>query len=135
MGEKYYRSTTAGFLAEALYRQDRLDEAERFAEMCAELAAPDDVSSQFLWRCVRGKILARRDRLEEGERMVRDGLALIREAEDPDSQATVLLDLVEVLRLAGKHEEASASAEEAARLFDRKGDVVGARRASALLSA
>jgi len=135
MGEKYYRSTTVGFLAEALYRQDRLDEAERFAEMCAELAAPDDVSSQFLWRSVLGKILARRDRLDEGERMVRDALLLIREAEDPDSQATVLLDLVEVLRLAGKDEEASASAEEATRLFDRKGDVVGARRASALQSA
>ena len=135
MGERYYLSTTAGFLAEALYRLDRLDESDRYAEMCEQLAALDDISSQFLWRCVRGKILARRDRPDEGERTIREALALIREAEDPDSQATVLLDLAEVLRLGGKDDEASARAEEAVQLFERKGDVVGARRASSLVSA
>jgi tetratricopeptide (TPR) repeat protein len=135
MGERYYLSTTAGFLAEALYRQDRLDEAERYAELCEEISAPDDVSSQFLWRCVRGKILARRGRLGEAEAMVREAVRLIREAEDPDSQATALLDLVEVLRLAGRHDEAGAVADEAAELFLRKGNVVGARRATAILSA
>jgi class 3 adenylate cyclase/tetratricopeptide (TPR) repeat protein len=135
MGEKYYLSTAAGFLAEALYRLDRLEDADRSGQMCADLAAPDDVSSQFLWRCVRGKVLARRGRHEEGELLVREALSLIREAEDPDSQATVLLDLVEVLRLQGKHDEASAAAREATHLFEEKGDVVGARRASALVSA
>jgi class 3 adenylate cyclase/tetratricopeptide (TPR) repeat protein len=135
MGEKYYRSTTAGFLAEALYRQDRLDEADRYAAECAELAADDDVSSQFLWRCVRGKVAARRGDVEEGERLVREALALILAAEDPDSQATVLLDLAEVLRLAGRDAEASAAAAEAARLFEAKGDVVAERRATALVTA
>jgi class 3 adenylate cyclase/tetratricopeptide (TPR) repeat protein len=135
MGERYYLSTTAGFLAEALYRQDRLEEAERHVEMCEELAAPDDVSSQFLWRSVRGKVLARRGGFDEGEAMVREALTLIRGAEDPDSQATVLLDLVEVLRLAGRHEEASDRAKEAAELFERKGDLVGARHAAELVSA
>jgi hypothetical protein len=135
MGEKYYRSTTAGFLAEALYRQDRLDEADRYGAECAELAADDDVSSQFLWRCVRGKVAARRGDVAQGERIVREALGLILEAEDPDSQATVLLDLAEVLRIGGRDEEASAAAAEAARLFEAKGDVVAAQRASALVSA
>jgi class 3 adenylate cyclase/tetratricopeptide (TPR) repeat protein len=135
MGEKYYRSTTAGFLAEALYRLGRLEESGRYATMCEELAAPDDVSSQFLWRCVRGKVLAREGRFEEGERLVREALALIGATEEPDSQATALMDLAEVLRLAGRSEESSAAAEEARRVFERKGDVVGARRASALVSA
>ncbi|HEY7754922.1 MAG TPA: adenylate/guanylate cyclase domain-containing protein [Actinomycetota bacterium] len=135
MGERYYLSTTAGFLAEALYRQDRLDEALRASETCRDLSAPDDVSSQFLWRCVRGKILARQGDHARAEELVREGVRLIREAEDPDSQATALLDLAEVLRLAGKHEEARAQVDEAARLYGLKGNVVGARRADAFLPA
>jgi tetratricopeptide (TPR) repeat protein len=135
MGDKYYRSTTAGFLAEALYRQDRLDEADHYAKVCEELSAPEDVSSQFLWRCVRGKILARAGKHPEAEALAREGVRLIREAEDPDSQASALLDLVEVLRLAGKHEEARRRAAEATRLFEAKGNTVGVGRASALLAA
>jgi class 3 adenylate cyclase/tetratricopeptide (TPR) repeat protein len=135
MGERYFRSTTAGFLAEALYRQDRLDEAHRATELCEELAAEGDVSSQFLWRCVRGKILARRGELAVGEALVREGVRLIGLAEDPDTQGTALLDLNEVLRLAGRHEEAARTAEEAAGLFEQKGNVVELRRATELASA
>ncbi|MGZ8650154.1 MAG: hypothetical protein ACXW08_16240, partial [Solirubrobacteraceae bacterium] len=135
MGERYYLSTTAGFLAEALYRQDRLDEAERYAARCQELSAPDDVSSQFLWRCVRGKILARRGAFEDAEATAREGVRLIRLAEDPDSQATALVDLAEALRLAGNHDDAAACLDEAAGLFARKGNVVGGRRTASLLSA
>ena len=133
MGDKYYLSTTAGFLAEALYRQDRLDEAERYAKLCEELSAPEDVSSQFLWRCVRGKILARAGRHSEAEATVREGVRLIREAEDPDSQATAILDLAEVLRLAGDNDEARRQTEEAVRLYEAKGNTVGARLARMLL--
>ncbi|HEX6332037.1 MAG TPA: adenylate/guanylate cyclase domain-containing protein [Actinomycetota bacterium] len=132
MGERYFRSTTAGFLAEALYRQDRLDESLEATELCEELAAEDDISSQFLWRCVRGKILARRGELAQAEAMVREGVRLIGLAEDPDTQATALLDLAEVLRLAGRQDEAAATAAEAAGLFERKGNVVERRRAREL---
>jgi class 3 adenylate cyclase/tetratricopeptide (TPR) repeat protein len=134
MGERYFRSTTAGFLAEALYRQDKLDEAFEATTLCELLAADDDVSSQFLWRCVRGKILARQGSLDEAEAMAREGVRLIGLAEDPDTQGTALLDLAEVLRLAGRHEEAARTAEEAARLFEQKGNVVEHRRATELAS-
>ncbi|HSJ51668.1 MAG TPA: adenylate/guanylate cyclase domain-containing protein [Actinomycetota bacterium] len=134
MGERYFRSTTAGFLAEALYRQGRLEEAEAATRLCEELAAEEDVSSQFLWRCVRAKVLARRGELEEAEAMVREGVQIIGLAEDPDTQATALLDLAEVLRLAGRHDEAATTAAEAARLFEQKGNVVELRRATELAS-
>jgi predicted ATPase/class 3 adenylate cyclase len=58
MGERNYISTTAGLLADVLYRQGRYDESAEFAGACEQLASPDDVASQFLWRCVRGKLRA-----------------------------------------------------------------------------
>ena len=60
MGERNYLSTTAGILAEVLYRQGRYEESAELARVCRELASPGDVTSQFLWRCVQAKLLARR---------------------------------------------------------------------------
>src|SRR5439155_25998319 len=56
MGEKNYISTTAGVLAEVLYQQGRDDEAEGFAKTSEEIADEEDLSTQALWRCVRGKV-------------------------------------------------------------------------------
>ena len=36
------------------------------AEFCEEVAAPSDVSSQYLWRGVKGKLLARDGAYDEG---------------------------------------------------------------------
>ncbi|HXF36795.1 MAG TPA: AAA family ATPase [Actinomycetota bacterium] len=129
MGERNYISTTRALLAEALYQQGRLDEAERCTRMSEEVAAPDDVSSQFLWRCVWGKVLARRGRFVEAERLVREGLAIVGTSDEPDSQAGALMDLAEVLVLAGRPGEAVEAATEARSLFERKGNVVSAARA------
>ena len=63
MGERNYISTTAAFLAEALYRQGRDEEAFRMTEESEQIAAADDVATQYLWRSVRAKLLARRGEL------------------------------------------------------------------------
>jgi class 3 adenylate cyclase/tetratricopeptide (TPR) repeat protein len=134
MGDKYYLSTTAGFLAESLFVQDRLDEAERFTRVSERLAGKDDISSQFLWRSVRGKILARRGDVETGLGLVREALDLIRRAEEPDSTASVYEDLAEVSLLAGDAGEARAALETALALFQAKGNVVAASRIRERLS-
>ena len=69
MGERNFISTTAAFLAEALYRQDRDDEALRMTEESEEIAAADDVATQYLWRTVRAKLIARAGRYDEAEAM------------------------------------------------------------------
>jgi tetratricopeptide (TPR) repeat protein len=135
MGEKNYISTTAALLSEALYQQGRFDEATEFAAISEKLAAPDDVSSQYLWRCVAGKVLARRERFDESEALVRRGLELIRATDEIDSQATALIDLAEVLVLRDRTEEAAALVMEAQELFDTKGNVVSAGRARGLAEA
>ena len=59
MGERNYISTTAAFLAEALYRQGRDDEALAMTEESEAIADDDDVATQYLWRSVRAKLVAR----------------------------------------------------------------------------
>ena len=133
MGEHNYISTTAAFLAEALYRQGKLDEAEEYTIESEKVAASDDVSSQFLWRSVRARILARRGALEDGEALARTALDIIRTSDEPDSQAEGLLGLAEVLALAGRVAEAAATARDALGLFEAKGNVISEARSRRVL--
>ena len=134
MGERNYISTTAAFLADALSVQERDDEALEYTRISKEVAAADDVSSQSLWRLVRGRILARRGDLDDAEALVREGLAIIRTSDEPDSQGNALLDLAEVLRRAGRTLEAEAALREGLALYEIKGNLVSADRARAKLA-
>src|SRR6266508_4536059 len=108
-GERGFYSTELGYLAEAVYRQGRYDEAERLALEAAEAGGPDDVETQRLSLGVRAKVLARRGETAEAER----------------------LDLAEVLQLAGRPREAATAAREAAELYAAKGAEAGVRAAEA----
>jgi tetratricopeptide (TPR) repeat protein len=131
MGETNYISTTAAFLAEVLYRQGDLDGAEEHTKISEELAAHDDVSSQFRWRSVRAKILGSRGDAAEGEKLAREAVALIQASDDLNSQGEALIDLAEVLRLRGRTGEATETAREALALFEAKGNTVSAALARA----
>ena len=133
MGEHNYISTIAGYLAEALYRQDRFDEAEYFTAYCAEVASHDDVTSQAQWRSVNAKLLARRGAVTDAEALARQAAELLKPTDFLDLHATVLLDLADVLSTLGRPGEAVAAAEEGFELFERKGNEVAAARARAFL--
>ncbi len=135
MGERNYISTTAAFLAEALHRQGRDDEALRMTEESERIAAEDDVATQYLWRSVRAKLIARQGRFDEAVALAEAASAIIGAAQDPDSQGYAAIDLAEVLRLAGRLEEAIAAAEAAATLFEQKANSSSAARARALRAA
>ena len=132
MGERNYISTTAGLLADVLYRQGRYDESAEFAGICEHLASPDDVASQFLWRCVRGKLRARQGAIDEAGSLLSAATALIESSDQLDLQGNGLLDFAEVRELAGAPADAAALSEQAGMLFERKGNVVSARRARQL---
>jgi class 3 adenylate cyclase/tetratricopeptide (TPR) repeat protein len=131
MGETNYISTTAALLAEVLYRQGDLDGAEEHTRISEELAAQDDVSSQFRWRGVRAKILATRGHAAEAEKLAREAVAVIQPSDDPNSKGDALIDLAEVLRLAGRPAEAAEAARDALNLFEAKGNTVSAALARA----
>ena len=132
MGERNYISTTAGLLADVLYRQGRYDESTEFAGICENLASPDDVPSQFLWRCVQGKLRARQGAFDEAESLLSAAMALVETSDQLDLQGHGLLDFAEVRELAGALADAAALSEQAAMLFERKGNVVSALRARQL---
>jgi hypothetical protein len=133
-GERGVLSTTAAELADAVYEQGRLEEAERYTAVSEEAGASDDVATQLLVRGVRAKLAARRGSMDEAESLARSSVDLAAPTEAPNFRGHALMDLAEVLRLAGRTEEASAALHEAAAQFDAKGNVVSAERARGLLA-
>lgn len=138
IGEKYFLSTVAGLLAHALYLQGRYEEADEFTRHAEEASAEEDVESQAIWRRARAKIFARWGRFEEAETLAREAHQLMHPTDAPIWKGNTLLDLAEVLELAGKQDEALPLIDEALLLYEGKGDVVSAARAknrkSALLA-
>jgi class 3 adenylate cyclase/tetratricopeptide (TPR) repeat protein len=134
LGEKNYQAYTAGKLAQALYALDRLDECEAWASRAGELGASDDALAQMFSGQAKAKVLARRGELAEAERLARDAVALGEETDMLDAQGDAYADLGEVLRLAGKPDEAAAALEQAVERYERKGNIVSTQRAQTRLA-
>jgi tetratricopeptide (TPR) repeat protein len=130
-GEKGYYSTLLGYLAHISYAQGKYDEAEEQAREADEAGGPDDVETQRFALAVRGMVLARRGETAEAERLARAAVELLAPTDSLVAQAEVMLDLAEVLALAGRSDEASAAAREAAQIYAAKGAGAGVRLAEA----
>jgi class 3 adenylate cyclase/tetratricopeptide (TPR) repeat protein len=129
MGDQSYRSTAAAYVASAVWAQGRSEEADRFTQISEQAAASDDVYSQVLLRAVRAKVLAHRGDLARAETLARDAVALAAEGDALHLHGDALVDLSEVLVLAGQRDEAAVALEQALALYERKGNVVMAGRA------
>jgi tetratricopeptide (TPR) repeat protein len=134
LGEKGAQSGAAGKLAQALYALDRLEEADAWAGRAAELGVSDDAQIEMLWRQVRAKVLARRGEHEEAERLAREAVAVGEDTDWLDGQGDAHADLAEVLALADRPQEAAGALEQALARYERKGNVVMAKRARARLA-
>jgi class 3 adenylate cyclase/tetratricopeptide (TPR) repeat protein len=132
MGERNYISTTAGLLAEGLYRQGRYPDSAEFVAVCRDLASPDDVASQFLWRCVQAKLLARDRQYEQSGTIIAEAIELIGGSDWLDWQGDGLMDLAEICQLRGRTGDAVEAAAQASVRFTAKGNIVSARRADNL---
>jgi tetratricopeptide (TPR) repeat protein len=132
-----FLSSTAPHLAEAVLAQGRDEEALLLTDRwpAARLTVPEDVDGQAQWRRVRAKILARRGELEEAESLAREAVTIASATADIlDLRAEAFADLGDVLGLADRLEESRAAFAEAMRLYEAKGNVVGAGRVRALLA-
>ena len=134
LGERFLLSSVAGSLGRVVYQRDRFDEAEELAMVVEQLAAPDDVDAQALWRSVLGMCLARRGQIDEGLRLAREAVEMRRQTDALTLLAETLADLAEVLRFTGRDDEVRAVRSEALQLYERKGDIVSAGRLRAMLS-
>jgi predicted ATPase/class 3 adenylate cyclase len=128
-GERGFLSTIAGFLSLALSARGEYEESARFNRLCEELAAPDDVYSQILWRSSRAKLNARHGKIEVAEELAREAVRLCAQTDLLNTHANALLDLAEILALAGRREDALKVLQQASALFERKGNLASLRRA------
>lgn len=133
MGERALLASTAGMLAQALYAQERTEEAETFCRASRDAAAAEDLSAQAEWRGVQAKILARRGDVEEAEALARDAVALVSATDFLSHHGDALIALAEVLGLGGRQEEAEEATRAGLALYERKGNVVSAARARSRL--
>jgi predicted ATPase/class 3 adenylate cyclase len=126
MGERAFRSTVAALLAQAILQQGRDAEAEELAALSAGLAASRDLLTQVLWRLVRVRVLARRAALHDAEELAREAVTIAEGTDFLNYRADTLLELAQVLAVAGSTDEAAASAAAALGLYDLKGNRVAA---------
>ncbi len=133
MGEKYFLANVAPLLALAVYLQGRHEEAEKLSRIGEEAATEDDIEAQALWRRARARVLAHRGRFNDAVRLAREAEALMAQTDGLNMRANTLMDSAEVLRLAGRDDEATPLVQEALRLYEQKGNRVSARGAGAVL--
>ncbi len=122
LGDEGHKSTGAANLALALCALGRFEEAEPYAEEAIRISAKDDTASQAPGRSARALVLAARGELAEAERLAGEAVELYANAEAPNFQADVWMDLASVLRTAGKRAEAEEAARHALALYERKGN-------------
>jgi class 3 adenylate cyclase/predicted ATPase len=135
MGERGYLSTVAGVLAEALYAQGRLDEAQQMTEEAQAAAAPDDIDAQVRWRAARAKVLARAGQFAAAQTLLEEAEALVSPTSWAALQAEMLMARAEVDRLAGTPAQAEASLRAALRISqDRHAAPLADQAAAALAS-
>ena len=129
MGERRYLATTAAKLARAIAAQgqSRYDEATRLIAISREAAAGEDLSAQAVGQGLSARILADRGHHREAEELARSAAALAAQTDLLSERADTLLDLAHVLAAAGRIPEAHAAATQALDLYQRKGNLPGAR--------
>jgi hypothetical protein len=132
MGERNTISTLAGLLAEVLYRQGSYRESAEFVATCRNLASPDDVASQFLWRRAQAKLSARDRQHERADVIIAEAIEVIGASDWLDWQGDGFMDLAEICRLRDRTGDALEAVAQASARFTAKGNIVSARRADEL---
>ena len=135
LGELGHRATVAALLARVLQARGTTEDAETFARLVEETASEQDLWSQVLYRLTRARLAAAAGRHADAEELARAAVAVVEETDLLDLHGDALLELAEVLRLAGREPEARDEAERSLALYELKGNTVAADRARALLAA
>ena len=136
MGEKGFLATTAALLARAIVAQGqrRYAEAVQLIEISLEAAAGEDLSAQIIGQGLSGRMLADHGRHAEAAELASSAVALAAQTDLLSQHADVLLDLAHVMAASGRIPDAHAAAAQALDLYQRKGNLPGARESLAHLT-
>jgi ATP/maltotriose-dependent transcriptional regulator MalT len=129
MGERAYLSTTAAYLAQAIFAQGRHVEAEQLTELSEQLSASCDLATQVMWRGVRARVLVGRGETGAAERLAQEAVALAERSDFLNHRADTLMDLAQVLQAGRRVDESARATVQALALYEEKGNVAGAAKA------
>ena len=125
-GELGYLASLVGPLVDALLANGDVQEAFEVSGhwRADRLTVPEDIDAQADWRRARARVLAHRSELDEAERIAREAVSIASATDFLPLHADTLAGLAEVLRTAGKVDEAETARLEAIRLYELKGNTV-----------
>jgi class 3 adenylate cyclase/tetratricopeptide (TPR) repeat protein len=135
MGLRSTLGESAVPLADALHEQGRRQEASELLDGVKDDWVSGDASTEAPRLAVRAKLLAAQGWDEHADRAIRRALRLVQRTDWRCLQADTLLAHAEVLRLAGREDEAIVSVQEAVAVAQPKDYVAAERRAAAELEA
>lgn len=134
-GLMIFRSSTAAYVGQAYCELGRHEEAIEWATRAANLdPGLDEGLTQMLWRQVRAKVLAQRGEHAEAEELAREAVALGDQTDFLDAQGDAYGDLAQVLALTGRSGDARVALEQALARYERKENLVMAKRVRARLA-
>ena len=134
MGERAYLSTTAAYLAQAIFAQGRHEEAEQLTELSGQLSASCDLATQVMLRGLRARILVGRGETGSAERLAQEAVALAERSDFLNHRADTLMDLAQVLQEGHRVDESAQATAQALALYEEKGNVAGAAKARGSLA-
>jgi class 3 adenylate cyclase/tetratricopeptide (TPR) repeat protein len=134
MGDQGRMTNLASGLAEALLDQGRVDDAAEYADLARDTAPAEDASGQGWWRMVTAQVLARRGDVDEAMRLAEESISILEGTDELLTLPDLMLGQAEVLRLAGRPNDAAEALERAIELFEQKGALAEAHRARELLA-
>jgi tetratricopeptide (TPR) repeat protein len=131
MGDMWFLSILSIEQARALYEQGRDRDALALVERLDGLPTDPSFSYRIRRAEILGRLLARAGDLDAALALARQAVELAEGADFLGFHADALCGLADVHRLGGRLEEATEALGSAIRLYERKGNVVAARRARA----
>jgi class 3 adenylate cyclase/tetratricopeptide (TPR) repeat protein len=133
IGDFGHLSSSAPDLGDALYEQGRYDEALQLSEFAHGITIEGDQDASIRGLMLRAKVFARHGRFEDAELLASEAVGLAAGTDYIELHAHALMSQAEVLRLAGRTDEAASALRDAIELLRQKGNVVEEARAATML--
>jgi predicted ATPase/class 3 adenylate cyclase len=132
--DRGFLSSAVATLAEAVYLQGRLGEAEQMTEESETLAFGEDIDAQTRWRATRAKVLARHDQFPAARQLADEAVTLVSKTSNAALLAEALMAKAEVSRLAGADDQTTASLRAALQIYEDRHAMPLAERAKTALA-
>jgi class 3 adenylate cyclase len=101
-------------------RREELDEAAALSHESEGAGMEDDIATQSAWRVARALVLARRGAIDEAVALARQDVEVAAASEYAQFTAEARIGFADVLRLAGRADEAAGELEEAVWIYEGK---------------